>query len=992
MKVIQLGKILRCTLLNILLISSAFSQPTSKVTGKVSDAMSGDPLPGANVLLVGTSLGAATDINGGFLIMNVLAGSYTIRVTYVGYDTKETQVQVQSGTPLRINIRLQPVGIQGKEVVVTAQASGQNAAINQQLSSIQISNVVSAAKIQELPDANAAESVGRLPGVSLIREGGEASQVVIRGLSPQYNQVTIDGVEISSDVASNNNIVSTDPSQQSATESLIGDRGVDLSMISSNSLGGIEVIKAITPDMDAAVLGGVVNFDLKKAVAGTHDWLPSFGLIAQGAYNQLKNTTNNYKYVASAENRYLDNSLGVFLEGSAERRNLSDNELEAGYTLFDKSHGDAGIPELSSLTLTDAYRMRDRYNGTFTLDYENGGTSVKSANFLSSSDTRVTYRDETAYILNGNRELNYGLEGTDAKLSTITNLLSLKTSIPFLQVDLRLSHSYSQTQDPEDATFNFVQDNGGFSGGIGQSVSKLPPNVIATHIQPDDSTAWLDNIINSSSLTKERIYQAKADLEHDFNFSDFLTAKLKFGGMYQYRNRSYGYNQLSGSTIYNGGNFVVAAFEKAYPNLTTNSMGLSLANFVYNGYSYGNFLNGEYTMAYPLNIGLLDQLEPIALGANLSNVLSGGYRTNDVASRVNNYSGDEKRSAAYGMLTFDIGNELTILPGIRYQDLTTTYSAVRANLIIPRGSYYDTTVTETHGYLLPMVHLIYKPLDWFQMHFAYTNTLNYPDYSEITPRYTIETSLLDYNNYQLKPATSQNFDLVLSAYSNAIGLLTVDGFTKRIKNLIFYSDIIDTTLTGYPVPQLPSGTLLDIDTYINSPYPVDVYGIEADWQTHFWYLPGPLSGLIFGINYTHIYSQAHYPKTVYNVTYDEYGNSVRTINDTNYTDRLLNQPDNILNLDIGYDYKGFSIRVSMYYQDNVFTQTDFWQQQRVISSALTRWDLSVKQNLPWYGLQVYLNLDNISSANDVRINEKTSYPASEQRYGSEAQLGLRLKL
>lgn len=992
MTMIQLCKSIPLAFLNFLLISSAFCQTSSKISGKVTDAVSGDPLPGANVLLTGTSLGAATDINGGFVVQNVPSGSYTIRTTYVGYDPKEVQIQVNGGTPLSINIKLQPVAVQGQEVVVTAQASGQNAAINQQLTAMQVTNVVSAAKIQELPDANAAESVGRLPGVSLVREGGEASQVVIRGLAPQYNQVTIDGVEMASDVASANNIVGTDPTQQGATESLMGDRGVDLSMISSNSLGGIEVIKAITPDMDAAVLGGVVNFDMRKATTGTHELLPNLNLLAQGAYNQLKNTRNDYKYVASTENRYFNNSFGVFLEGSAERRNLSDNELGAGYTLLDKSHGDAGIPELTSLTLQDAWRIRNRYNGTLTMDYENGATSVGLMNLVSSSDTKATFRNETAYILNASRELNYGLEGTDTKLNVMTNLLSVKTSVPFFQVELRLSHSYSQTQDPGDATFNFVQDYGGFTGGIGTSVSKLPPSAIATHIQPDDSTAWLDNIINSTSLTKERIYQAKVDLEHDFNFSDLLTAKLKFGGMYQYRIRSYDYNQRSGSTIYNGGDAVITAFRKAYPSLITNSMGLSLANFVYNGYSYGDFLNGEYTMAYPLNYGLMQQLVPISLSTNLSTVLNGGYKANDLASSVNNYSGNEKRSAGYGMLTFDIGNELTILPGVRYQNLTTAYSAVRANLITPRGSYYDTTVTESHGYFLPMAHLIYKPFDWFQVHFAYTNTLNYPDYSEITPRYTITTTLLDYNNYQLKPATSQNFDLVLSAYSNALGLLTMDGFSKRIKNLIFYWDIKDTTLSGYPVPQIPSGTLLDINTYINSPFPVDVYGIEADWQTHFWYLPGPLSGLILGVNYTHIFSQAHYPRTIYNVTYDQYGNSVETINDTSYIDRLLDQPNDIVNLELGYDYKGFSIRVSMYYQNNVFKQPDFWLQQRVISSAYTRWDLSVNQNLPWYGLQVYLNLNNISSENDININEKTSYPASEQRYGSEAQLGLRVRL
>ena len=78
---------------------------------------------------------------------------------------------------------------EGDVVVVSAQREGQMAAINQQINSISIKNIVSADKIEELPESNAAEAVGRLPGVSLQREGGEGNKVVIRGLAPKYNKV-----------------------------------------------------------------------------------------------------------------------------------------------------------------------------------------------------------------------------------------------------------------------------------------------------------------------------------------------------------------------------------------------------------------------------------------------------------------------------------------------------------------------------------------------------------------------------------------------------------------------------------------------------------------------------------------------------------------------------------------------------------------------------------------------------------------------------------
>ena len=167
-----------------------------------------------------------------------------------------------------------------------------------------VMNVVSAAKILELPDMTVADVVGRLPGVALIRVGGEGSQVIIRGMAPQYNQVTIEGVELPSDIPSSNNITSVDAA--SGTLARLGDRAEDLSMISSTMIGGIEVVKAITPDMDAALIGGTINFTLRRAARSTAmtprntSWIPSLELRTEGGYNGLKNTRNDYRVVSVA--------------------------------------------------------------------------------------------------------------------------------------------------------------------------------------------------------------------------------------------------------------------------------------------------------------------------------------------------------------------------------------------------------------------------------------------------------------------------------------------------------------------------------------------------------------------------------------------------------------------------------------------------------------------------------------------------------------------
>jgi hypothetical protein len=286
-----------------------------------------------------------------------------------------------------------------------------------------------------------------------------------------------------------------------------------------------------------------------------------------------------------------------------------------------------------------------------------------------------------------------------------------------------------------------------------------------------------------------------------------------------------------------------------------------------------------------------------------------------------------------------------------------------------------------------MVHARYRPFEWMQVHFAYTQTLNYPDYSTLTPRYLISQSTIDYNNHTIKPAVSENIDLVVSFLNNEIGLLSACGFKKKINDLVFFAHTYETDLSKYP--DLPQGTssLYTFNTYINNPRVIDLYGIEAEWQTHFWYLPKPFDGLVLNVNYTHIFSEASYPKTNVYTDYDDEGNMIQTKVDTFYTTRMLNQPNDVANVALGYDLGGFSLRLSMLYQDNIFKRPDFWQQQRVISDKYVRWDLSLKQNLPWFGMQVYFNVSNITGEDDVDLNAKNRYAAAQQRYGMAVDFG-----
>src|SRR4030042_5035964 len=271
---------------------------TGQIAGRVTDSETGSALPGANIFLKGTSLGAASDIDGNYIIPNVPPGTYNVTVKYIGYEDLNFTVQVVPNDKVKRDLELKPQVVRGQTVTVTAQAEGQWQAINQQLAAKTVKNIVSRTQIQELPEANAAEAVGRLPGVSLERSGGEGTKVGIRGMVAKYSLIQIDG----------DNMTATGEE----------DRSTDLSMISPYMLEGIELTKSVMANQEATATGGIVNFRIKKAPDK-----PSFNVIAQGGYNSLRNSYQDYKVSVGGSNRFISNLLGVYAQVDYEEKDAS---------------------------------------------------------------------------------------------------------------------------------------------------------------------------------------------------------------------------------------------------------------------------------------------------------------------------------------------------------------------------------------------------------------------------------------------------------------------------------------------------------------------------------------------------------------------------------------------------------------------------------------------------------------------------------------------
>ena len=109
-------------LISLVFMGTVLYAADGKIVGHVRDSQSGEPLPAANVFIKGTNFGAATDLEGRFVISKVPVGNYEMTVQYIGYQAETADISVKVGETSEIEIALSFQSVEGEIVVVTAQA------------------------------------------------------------------------------------------------------------------------------------------------------------------------------------------------------------------------------------------------------------------------------------------------------------------------------------------------------------------------------------------------------------------------------------------------------------------------------------------------------------------------------------------------------------------------------------------------------------------------------------------------------------------------------------------------------------------------------------------------------------------------------------------------------------------------------------------------------------------------------------------------------
>jgi len=347
----------------------------------------------------------------------------------------------------------------------------------------------------------------------------------------------------------------------------------------------------------------------------------------------------------------------------------------------------------------------------------------------------------------------------------------------------------------------------------------------------------------------------------------------------------------------------------------------------------------------------------------------------------------------------NLGKYVTLFPGLRYENYQFDYNAFavekygqRLDDFRSEALHDDSNKGENW---FPQLHIRVKPTEWLDIRGASTKSIIYPDYRAVSPYIYYDSYSgpnLNLGNTALKPALAQNYDIYASVFQNRIGLFTAGVFYKEIDNLIVSSSFRtkdpETINNRWELTQTQQTA---VSTWINLEATSTVRGFELDYQTHFWYLPSFLKGLVLNLNYTHITSATSYP---YQTSVKEgEGPFAKTVFvDSTRSGRMPDQPGDIFNATLGYDIGGFSARLSFSYTDNVLRGVNrTYKELDSYTDAYKRWDFTAQQKLPWLGggLQLYLNINNITNTADRTFTSELGKLASLQYYGRTVDLGLR---
>lgn len=297
-------------LLSYNLTAVAF-QGNGRIVGKVVDEK-GETIIGASVKVQGQTGGASTNIDGAFNL-SLPAGTYTLDISYISYQTKRiTGVVVKVGESTSLNIALTPATSQLNEVVIVSTYSKSNTEglFVKQKNAVNFTNGISAEQITKTPDANLGQSLKRITGITTF----DNKYVVVRGISERYNVATLDGTPLPS----------TDYTR----------RNFSFELIPSDMIESVVVHKTVTADLPVGFAGGLIQVNTKD--------IPNQDFLTMSIGSGMNDQSTGKSFLSGKRGKYdalgFDDGTRKMVDAPFPLRNISQ-QYASYYTQADYDFG-----------------------------------------------------------------------------------------------------------------------------------------------------------------------------------------------------------------------------------------------------------------------------------------------------------------------------------------------------------------------------------------------------------------------------------------------------------------------------------------------------------------------------------------------------------------------------------------------------------------------------------------------------------------------------
>ena len=892
-----------------------------EVAGSVYDASKTISLRAAEVTLVELKRSTVSESDGSFYFADVPAGDYTVEVRYIGAPTVRRTIAVPAEGAVRADIAM---GGDSPDIIVMGQSANLASSLSRKRAADGVSDVLSRDAIGQFPDQNVAESLRRLPGINILNDQGEGRFVSVRGLDPELNATSLNGVRV--------------PAPESDV------RSVALDVISSDNIESIEVKKSLTPDMDADTIGASIEIQTTNAFNRKKDLLTVKG---EGSYNHYSEALTP-KGSVDFSTRVSDN-FGVSGGLSYYRRKFETDNVEAdGW-----DQNDDGVLYPDELNYRDYDVERERISANLSFDFRLGSTTALYLRGVYSQFDDQEYRRETS--LQFDEAASSGSDVT-ANFSDEDGEISVQRSIKDRFETQRIrsvvfggetnaddwhakySASWSKSSERENGSVdptNFEKkfEEDGLNIGMDFTDPRIPaytvsgaPGAVADFYDPSEYE--LDDIeYTKLSDAKDEEYAVKFDLGRDFQM-DGGTFTVQAGGKGRWREKTY--------------NKEVEFYE-----------------------------NDDFTLADVLGEQTyrITDISPVPdkRGARqyfLAN--QGTFEFNEIDSvfdsAVEDYSVSEDIMAGYLLGRWESPG-LRVIGGVRYEH---TKNDIQANTVtlfeedstLPDGSTAgeDTVVIAPNGFKrnyshwLPSLNIRWEAGRNLLFRTAGYRSVVRPKLSKLAPRFTIEQNddnerEGEFGNPELKPNEAWNFDASLEYYMSNNGALTAAFFYKDVKNFI-----VDV---NYEDPGSYNGIPYDQATIPQNGKSAKVWGLELSYAQAFTFLPAPFDGLITQANYTYTDATGKVPT-------DGDILDLRKIS-------LPSTSKHTFNLSLGYEKGPISLRVAGTYRSKYLDELgDSAAEDRIVDNHF-QVDLSAKYNVT-KRVQVYYEWVNINNAKYYAYN------------------------